>query len=456
MAEGSSLFTILLGGALGVGALVAFLIARNKLRSGFLLFIVTLALGYRTVAITRNLRVIPAELILCLLPLLLAVRKRSPGGRRSEVGLPVWLWLFFPFWLLAWMPKLDHEIPWDIRFAEFRDFLLLVPLLLVAPAVLRERGGWRAVILTFSGVGIWVAGVGVLEHLFPGIMGSLPGFTIKKAELVADDGFHRAGFSFYGSPIGIFICGMALPFSLVAWQWWRSPGARVAIVGGAIVQLMGLYIAGWRSMWLVLVMQVALYSLLKKRLRTGVLIFGLAAVGFLALPGAARERVKSLELLLSGKPSETDTSGMKRWSRATEAFQAALEEPMGWGWGAAGWVHSDFLQVAANQGVAAGLLLLSAYVLTLGRLALRVRGRRLSDEAAAVGIPLLLAFVAVGAILLFEGVQATPQTILPVWLTWALVEAWLSQTAPARPRALTRRRVSHRPLQTANLAVQSR
>jgi hypothetical protein len=454
MADGSS-FTYILAFTLGVAGLAVFLFSRNPLRSGFLLFIATLALGYRTVAITRNLRVIPAELILCALPLLLVGRKRSRREDRSESRLPGWLWLFLPFWLLAWIPKLDHSVPWDIRFNEFRDFLLLVPLFLVAPVVLKERGGWQAVILTFWGVGTCVAALGVLEHYLPGVMGSLPGFTAQKAEAISDDGFRRAGFSFYGSAIGIFICGMAVPFSSVAWNWCRSQGARTAILGGAVIQLWGLYIAGWRSMWLVVVMQVGLYILWKKQFKMGILLLVLAAVASQALPGSARERIKSLELLLSGKPSETDTSGMKRWTRATEAFEAALEHPTGWGWGAAGWVHSDFLQVAANQGIAAGLLLVGAYILTLGRLVARLRTRHLTQETTAVGMPLLLAFMAVGAILTFEGVETTPQTILPVWLTWALAEVWLRQTAPTRPRGSMKRKVLHGPYKVSDQAFQS-
>jgi hypothetical protein len=67
------------------------------------------------------------------------------------------------------------------------------------------------------------------------------------------------------------------------------------------------------------------------------------------------------------------------------------------------------------------------------------------EERAALGLPLFLSFAAVGGILLFEGVEFLPQTILPVWLVWALAEVWLKQASlptgrpPARRVARSRR-----------------
>ena len=73
------------------------------------------------------------------------------------------------------------------------------------------------------------------------------------------------------------------------------------------------------------------------------------------------------------------------------------------------------------------------YLTTLWRLSVRVRTKFSVPEQGALQLPLLLSFIAVGGILVYEGVEFLPQTVLPVWLIWALVETWLRQTSP-QPR----------------------
>jgi hypothetical protein len=188
-------------------------------------------------------------------------------------------------------------------------------------------------------------------------------------------------------------------------------------------------------MWLVMAAQFAGYVVLRKRFVLGGAAVVAALVAYGSLPASTQERVQSLLNVLEGRPDAIDTSGAKRWTRAKEALDYALSEPMGHGWGASGWVHSDFIQVAANQGWIAAAALLFGYLATLIRLALRLRSPDAPPNLAPLGLPLVLGFIAVGAILLYEGVEFLPQTMLPVWLFWALAETWLIQTAPPqRPR----------------------
>jgi hypothetical protein len=412
---------------LAIACAGAFLASRHKLRDGFLLFIATLGLGYRTLALTPALKIIPAELVLwCLLPLALVSDHRDGG---QPLRLPAWVLAMLPFWLIAWLPSRENEFPWDARLAECRNFALVVPLFLVTSVVLRDPRRWRPVVLAFTAVSVWIAAMGLLEYLYPGAAELLPGFMGNPDPTEADDGFKRATFSFYGSATGVFICILALPLSLRAWEWWPSLPARAVTAVGVAIQLAGLYVSGYRSMWLLFAIQFALYVVLRQRYVLGLAALCLAFVGYSTLPVETRERLQSLEKVLKGDPREADTSGKKRWDRATETFQYALDQPGGHGWAASGWVHSDFLQVAANQGLIAGIIFLGAYTVTLARLALSLRTRALSRDTHALGVSLFLSFVAVGAMLLTQGVEFLPQTVLPVWLTWALAETWMRETA---------------------------
>lgn len=427
--ESSNTYKIVPYVLLGLGGAIAFLLSRDKLRNGFVLFICTLGLGYRTYPVTHFFRILPAELILCLLVLLVIVQQSQP--RQARLMLPIWLWLLMPFWGVAWFTLSEDGNTWDIRAAEFRNFALIVPVFLVTPMVLSRPGGWRSVVLAFLGMSVYIAGMGILEYFVPSIAHTLPGF-VGNPDPVDAGGFKRASFSFYGLPIGVFICVMALPLSLTAWRWWPSPWQRALTIAGVVLQLEALYISGYRSMWLLLALQTAVLVLVQKRYLLGIIIICLALGVYESLPAVTRERIESLGHILEGRPDETDTSGQKRWERAVDALQQGLNNPAGVGWAAAGWVHSDFIQVAANQGLIPGVLFLGAYLAALSRLGSRLRSKDLPPQLKPLNLPLLLSFIAVGGILLYEGVQFLPQTILPVWLCWALVEVWLAQTAIVR------------------------
>jgi hypothetical protein len=421
-----------LAALLALAGIGSFLASPNKLRDGFLFFIATLGLGYRTLALTPALKIIPAEVVICLLFVFALVSTHREGDQSRR--LPVWLLAMLPFWIIAWLPSQENEFPWDARLAEFCNFALIVPVFFVTFAVLRDPRCWRMVVLTFTVVGVWIASMGLLEYLYPGIAELLPGFMGNPDPNETDGGFRRASFSFFGSPTGVFICILVLPLSLRAWDWWPSPLARSATVLGVALQLAGLYVSGYRSMWLLFAVQFALYVLLRQRYALGLAALCIAFVGYSTLPVETRDRLQSLEKVLQGDPREADTSGQKRWDRATETWHYALDQPGGHGWAASGWVHSDFLQVAANQGLIAGVIFLGAYTVTLARLGIRLcrRASGLNPEGgdvADLGNSLFLSFVAVGAMLLFQGVEFLPQTMLPVWLTWALAETWLRQTA---------------------------
>ena len=145
----------------------------------------------------------------------------------------------------------------------------------------------------------------------------------------------------------------------------------------------------------------------------------------------SEERVASTFAVLQGAP--IDHSALVRKERALEALDAAFSAPLGRGWASAGWVHSDFLQIAVNLGVIAALIFIGGYLFTFWRLAVIVKtsAQFPRDETAELGFSLFLSFIVVGGLLATQGVEVLPQLILPVWFIWALVEVWLRQSSEA-------------------------
>jgi O-antigen ligase len=90
-------------------------------------------------------------------------------------------------------------------------------------------------------------------------------------------------------------------------------------------------------------------------------------------------------------------------------------------------VHNDFLVVAVQLGLLAGLLFAGAYLMTLWRMWLRLRQCTSHDEQGTLGFALLLSLVAVGGNLATHPIAVLPQLALPVWLIWILAEIWMRQ-----------------------------
>ncbi len=423
--EGLSYRELIVAFAALIGGIVVF--GREAgIRFGFVLWALTLALGYRTVSVTLELPIHPAELLLwLLLGCSLAHHELLAGGR---LRFPLWLLLFIPFWALAWWPMIAGDAPWDRMLNEFRNFLLIVPLLIVASVVLQRESYWRHLLLAFFAASTWIAVMGVIEYWFPDVIKMVPAFVGKAAApTITAEGFSRAQFSFYGGPLATFVCVLALPFAIVLGSWWRQMLPRVAIVIASVMQILAIYIGGYRSIWLVLLIQTVIASLLRLRkhgVAVAFLCVAVAMVGYQFIPNT-NERVFSGLAALRGAP--IDHSAQDRKNRAMGALSRAIETPLGTGWSNAGWVHSDFLQVAANLGIIAGLIFLGGYIYTSIRLLRRVLPYLRINEGD-LGFSLLLSFVGVGGLLAMEGVSVLPQLVLPAWFVWVLVEVWLRQT----------------------------
>jgi hypothetical protein len=399
------------------------LTGRHGLQAGLAAWVCTLGLGYRTLPVTQVLRIHPAEIMLCGV-VLLALREK-PHAQQRAFKTPAWVWPFAGFWVWGWATGMQGERRWDEMFAEFRNFLLLLPLGFVVVSAVPRRDGWRWALTALFGVGTWISALGCLEYFFPGIQSYFPGFISAAAARPTMEGFQRATFSFWGGAAATLVVVVCTPFAFVMWRWYRQGWERALTLGAAAIQVLGVYVGGYRSMWLALGFEFAVWAVLTHGPVWGASILASAAGGYRLLGHAAQERAHSVVKIVQGHP--VDSSAITRLHRATDAWQTMWDKPLGLGWAGAGWVHSDFLQVGANLGILAGLLFAAAYGYTLARVLRQVWAQGKAHRPSQLGMSLLLSFIAVGSILAMEGVEVLPQLVLPIWFVWALAEVWLQQ-----------------------------
>ncbi len=405
-----------------LAAVAAFAAGKKGLKLGFVFLVLTFAVGYRTMDVSPELHVHPSELVLWGLLALPLVQRN-----KVSLWLPVWLILFIPFWLWGWWPYLAGNFKWEPMFSEFKNFIILIPLFLIAGSVLMEKSSWGAVLLAFYLVGAWIAAMGILEYVYPGIKTLFPEFVTFALPIETGEGFQRARFSFWGSTDAVYLCVLALPMAVAVWEWWSTSWKRVVNLLIVAVILVAVYISGHRNAWLMVALQFLAFAVVKKQYLLGIAVLVVFVSVYQLAPEPARARFYSGTELLSGQPLSTDSSGQKRWYRVTTSLDNTLAHPFGSGWTAAGWVHNDFLQVAENLGILAGALFLGAYVFTLGRLWRQVRTVFLLHEQRMLGITLLLSFASAGMILATDANLELPQLILPIWFVWVMVEIWLRQ-----------------------------
>jgi len=314
---------------------------------------------------------------------------------------------------------------------EFRNFLLLIPLMIVTAVVLKREGYWRHLLLAFFIAGSAIALMGILEYWFPDTLKLFPEFVTKAKPSITEEGFERAQFSFWGGPPATFVCVLALPAAIVMTQWWRRSWQRALTIFGSVLLILGIYIGGYRSIWLILIVQVLVACVLRLRKQGAIvalLCLVIAVGGFELIPRTTERAISGISAL-QGHPTDSSATGRK--NRALSAVQRTVDAPFGSGWSSAGWTHSDFLQVAVNLGVIAGLIFFGGCLYTLVRLGRRFLLKLRNGQQEDLGLSLFISFIAVVGILAMEGVTVLPQLVLPVWFVWALTEVWLRQTADA-------------------------
>ena len=218
-----------------LAAFAAFAAGKRGLKLGFVFLVLTFAVGYRTVNVTPDLRVHPSELVLWGLLALPLVQRN-----KVIVWLPLWLVLFIPFWLWGWWPFLTGDFKWEPMFSEFKNFMILIPLFLIAGSVLMEKSSWRVVLPAFYFVGAWIAAMGTLEYVYPGVKTIFPEFVTLALPIETGEGFQRARFSFWGSTDAVYLCVLAMPIAAACWLVGDGLASLPAVPTALVVGIIGL------------------------------------------------------------------------------------------------------------------------------------------------------------------------------------------------------------------------
>src|SRR2546421_10753423 len=79
--------------ALALACLGTLVLSEDKIRNGFLFFLCTLGLGWRTFHVTTALRIHPAEVVLCVLFACCLGQRQPTRSSRANGWLPAWLWI---------------------------------------------------------------------------------------------------------------------------------------------------------------------------------------------------------------------------------------------------------------------------------------------------------------------------------------------------------------------------
>jgi hypothetical protein len=423
-------YQALLVGLLAFAGLAMVLSGERGLLVGLTLWIWMFALGYRTIYITPLFRLHP--LVVYLLALLAVVllnsRVQSRRAPRRLMRLPIWLRVFMFFWMWGWLVGSLRNLRWDAMLVGLSNFAVFIPTLWVVDFVLDSDEKQSVVLTTFVGVGTLIALLGSTEYFFPGVRRLFPGFIADQTTYIAQGGFLRAVYAYWGNSVATFICALSLPF---CWPLWHSASrtvARVMLLLAVAVQLVGIYIGGFRSVWILLVVVLILMVYIRRGLGTAALTAVGSGFVYLLLPAAAQARFVSGVAALQG--NFQDSSALDRWNRAVTAFQTILTHPFGLGWAGISFVHSDFLQVAIGLGIAAGAVFVAGYLLTLWRM-WRLQTNTQSDP---LNLALVGSFVIVGGLFLTQPNQELAQLMVPLWFVWAMVETRLRRS-PLPPAA---------------------
>ncbi|MCE7948225.1 MAG: hypothetical protein DYG88_12435 [Chloroflexi bacterium CFX4] len=400
---------------------------RRSLALGMVIWVALFVLGYRTIQFTTFFRLHPLVVLIFFLGILFIIQPRLPDIPKLQLSVSIQTLLFIGLilWVNGWLQGLLRGRRWDLMITEALNFLLLPMVFGMVWIVTRQPTMWKALIRTFFGVGSLISALGTLEYAFP----ELGRFTI--AGLIQIDqlvytagvtGFQRATFAFWGAPAAAFICLLTLPMVIPCLRWAKNPLAQAAVLGGFILHLIAIYISGYRSLWLLLGLILAVALLSRRNLI--VMTFGalLVALGISLVPEQGQERfVHSVEVL---QGTAWDGSIETREQRIVTTLQVAFRFPLGVGWGGTGWSHSDFAQVAGNLGLVAGVAFLGWYLLTLLRV-WRMQQQNVTDPLL---LGLLCSLLAVGGVLLLQGVQVLPQLALPCWFVWAAAHHYAKQS----------------------------
>jgi hypothetical protein len=410
---------------IGMGLFSVLVAGKRRLQVGIVWAVFLLAFGLRRFFLTNRLEFHPAEILLWFLAALVFLERKPLVSGSARFRLPLWMIFFILFWPIGWVLAIFSGTALDQVFNQFKPFLVLPLVFWLVWRLLQEANGWRTLLTSLFLTSTLVAVLGLLEYVSPGVVGRIPGFTGGSSAFVGVNSFLRARYSFYGAPTATFMMVIAAPLGLALWHWAKTPWNKWFIVGGFLLQAIGVYIGGYRSIWLALGAQVVIFLILNYGPLLGV--FALIPVGFVyeSLPREALIRMASLFSAVEGQP--LDSSAVKRIGRVEDALARLMEHPLGTGWASSGWTHNDLLQIGLSVGALGALVFIAGYLWTVFRLVRRLSALRLAKDTAGFrfGLGIFLSFIGSGFLYVSQGITWQIFLVLPAWLSWAMAACWL-------------------------------
>ncbi len=216
------------------------------------------------------------------------------------------------------------------------------------------------------------------------------------------------------------------------WEFYPDKRQRLLLVLAAAAQVGGIYIGGYRSIWIVMIFEIFLWVILRLGLVPGFLALGISVPLTAALfPQVAEERL--MTLLLAAEGVSVESSAAKRIARGEEAWASTLARPLGSGWSSSGWVHNDFLQISVGQGILTALILVIAWLRNNILLLTSIFRLRKQKSSSRLAEALLIVLAASGAVMVFQGTTWLVFTALPMWFAWMLADVWLRESPSFEP-----------------------
>jgi hypothetical protein len=333
----------------GIACLFVLLQGRRAYWTLFCAGVATIALGHRGIYTDAETYFVPLQVIVWVLWAILLVESIA---RREKLSLKIPLTLtFITIWgLLNGLAYIITTPPdqADEIVAWMSPFLFGWAAFFVVGKFFKTDSQVARILTIMMWATAAMSVLAIIEYFFPSVAHLLPG-VFTKASFLAQDGFQRAQFSFWGYPAAASLIswGAFITFDFIIHA--KSP--RIFVIGLAIfaVDLIAIFISGQRSSWIALPIGLIILNL-DGKIRTAVITIALMLVALVFVPPSLWKRLDTISNIVGGGKI-VDTSSQQRLDRWQSGLDVISKDPLtGGGYG--GWLlHDAFLEIGAHLGV---------------------------------------------------------------------------------------------------------
>ena len=397
----------------------------NWLKKASLLFILMFAFGYRAINISNEITLHPIDIFLIFFWLRVAV-----SDFKTSLPIAIYFLLLFAVWGL--INGFLSSYSFELVLLEFKGYILIYLIFTFVGVYYNHRLDFNIILLYYTLSISIVCFFGLIEYFFPNLIGFISSlYNIEMSTTLAEntDNFLRANFTNWGAATVGHIILLSIPFVFYLNKYNVKPKFKPLFLIVFLLEIISIYATGNRADWFALILMLLFYLFVYKSFSKRVFIyliltflgFSLLPVIAQLLPDSALARFVSGITAIGGAADEAiDSSGFLRQQRIDLAWNILFDNPFGAGFGSSGWVHSDFLQFAANTGWLGGFLFIYFYfniqissIRTCKSSFIKVKDRDLL-------MTLIISNIGVGFNFMINGIYNLPQTAAPYFLLMAL------------------------------------